>query len=72
MVERLARDQHVANLEALQAQNFFRHTQLYLPNTFILADDAVTFVYNAGEIASNERGIIMVEIDRDKLQKYIK
>lgn len=72
IVKQLAHDNHVADLTALKNRNFFRHTQLYIPSNFILGDDAITFIYNAGEIASNETGIIMVEIDRDKLQKYLK
>lgn len=54
-------------IEELKAEGYLCTTDIYAPQNFIIGDDAITFVYNAYEIAPYDKGRIELTIDYDDL-----
>lgn len=58
-------DKH--GIEELKADGYLCTTDIYAPQNFIIGDDAITFIYNAYEIAPYDKGRIELTIDYDDL-----
>jgi hypothetical protein len=58
--------------QALHSQGYLRSTDLYVPENFILSDNAITFVYNPDEIAPYSLGSIELTIGMPALETLLK
>lgn len=72
LVEEMAEEFKVKNLEGLQEKSIFADGQAYLTDNFIYGDDEFTFIYCEDEIAPHEMGEIRVELDVDDLKRLMK
>ncbi len=62
VVEQLAEDFQVDDIEGLRSKGLFIGIEPYLPDNFILGDGAIQFIYQADEIASHTLGEIKVTV----------
>lgn len=60
------------DIEDLKAEGYLCVTDIYAPQNFILGTDAITFVYNAYEIAPYEKGSVTLDIDYDNLEDIMR
>lgn len=56
------------SIDELHEKGYLYSMDMFVPENFILDDDAVTFVFNPYEIAPYTEGIIELEIDNDELK----
>ena len=59
-------------MEELRAAGFFNGIDIYPTSNFLLGQNAITFVYVAGEIADREKGEIQVEVKYSKVKHLLK
>ena len=59
-------------MEELHAAGFFNGIDVYPTTNFLLGQNAITFVYVAGEIADREKGEIQVEVKYSKVKHLLK
>lgn len=63
LTERLMAQAGADDMEGLRAKGFLQQTEMFATENFALGKDAITFVYNAYEIAPYENGITELTID---------
>lgn len=62
VVEQLAEDYEVDDIEGLRGKGLFIGIDPYLPDNFILGDGAIQFIYQCDEIAAHPMGEIKVTV----------
>lgn len=62
IISQMCKDRNAANLTALHEQGIFVAIDPYISEEYIIGNDKLTFVYNAGEIAPYSLGTIEVVI----------
>lgn len=60
------------DMEELHAHGILRLTPVYVPENYRMGPEVITFLYNAGEIASYDTGSIAVDIPYDQLKTLLK
>ena len=60
------------SMDELRAAGFFNGIDVYPTSNFLLGQNAITFVYVAGEIADREKGEIQVEVKYSKVKHLLK
>ncbi len=61
-----------SDLDALKKQHIFANEYVYVPENFILADDAITFIYCEDEIAPHDMGEIRIKVDKSEIKKLLR
>lgn len=72
IANQLMRQSSNKSMEELREAGFFNSIVPYATNNFLLSDNAITFVYVAGEIADREKGEIQVEVKLSKIKELLK
>ena len=72
IIDKLCDKFDVDSFEALREKYIFADGDVYLPDTFILEDDQITFIYCEDEIAPHEMGEIRLVFDKDDLKSYMR
>lgn len=58
-------------IDELKADGYLCTTDMYAPQNFVLGSDAITFVFNAYEIAPYEKGLIELTVDYDTVDDLL-
>lgn len=61
-----------SNFDELKKKYIFANDYIYIPENFIIDDDAITFIYCEDEISPHNVGEIRIKIDKDEINKLLK
>lgn len=62
---------HTTSLEELHQKSYLLHTAMYVPANFMITANGIDFLFNANEIAPEEKGTITLSLSFDELSDYL-
>ena len=65
-------DMQVNSLEDLQNMGFLQHTNLFIPDNFLVSKRAMLFLFNRYDIAPYSEGEIVIEVPYEEIGHYLK
>ena len=65
-------DMQVNSLEDLQNMGFLQHTNMFIPDNFLLSKRAMLFLFNRYDIAPYSAGEIVIEVPYGEIGHYLK
>jgi len=72
LLQALMEKTEVQTIGQLREKGYLNAMDMFVPEHFIVSDDAITFIYNPSEIASLDMGTIELVLTYAQLKKYIK
>ena len=65
-------DMQVNSLEDLQNMGFLQHTNMFIPDNFLLSKRGLLFLFNRYDIAPYSAGEIVIEVPYEEIRHYLK
>ena len=65
-------DMQVNSLEDLQNMGFLQHTNMFIPDNFLLSKRGMLFLFNRYDIAPYSAGEIVIEVPYEEIGHYLK
>ena len=65
-------DMQVNSLEDLQNMGFLQHTNMFIPDNFLLSKRGLLFLFNRYDIAPYSAGEIVIEVPYEEIGHYLK
>ena len=65
-------DMQVNSLEDLQNMGFLQHTNMFIPDNFLLSKRGLLFLFNRYDIAPYSAGEIVIEVSYEEIGHYLK
>lgn len=65
-------DMQVNSLEDLQNMGFLQHTNMFIPDNFLVSKRAMLFLFNRYDIAPYSEGEIVIEVPYEEIGHYLK
>ena len=65
-------DTQVNSLEDLQNMGFLQHTNMFIPDNFLLSKRGLLFLFNRYDIAPYSAGEIVIEVPYEEIRHYLK
>lgn len=65
-------DMQVNSLEDLQNMGFLQHTNIFIPDNFLVSKRAMLFLFNRYDIAPYSEGEIVIEVPYEEIGHYLK
>ena len=65
-------DMQVNSLEDLQNMGFLQHTNMFIPDNFLLSKRGMRFLFNRYDIAPYSAGEIVIEVPYEEIGHYLK
>ena len=65
-------DMQVNSLEDLQNMGFLQHTNMFIPDNFLLSKRGMLFLFNRYDIAPYSAGEIVIEVSYEEIGHYLK
>ncbi len=65
-------EEKVKSMEDLQMLGFLQHTNMFIPDNFLLAQKGVLFLFNRYDIAPYSEGEIVIEVPYEEIEHLLK
>lgn len=72
IIEHLLKNFNLDSIDELKKKHIFANDYIYVPENFMIDDDAITFIYCEDEIAPHDVGEIRIKIDKSEIGKLLK
>lgn len=71
LLDKLYSKTHTASIDELHQLGYLQHTDMYVPTNFMITANGIDFLFNANEIAPEDKGSITLSLRFDELSDYL-